>query len=135
MNTAPFDLEQFRAHGNRAVPPTAPKLKRQPLRRDGGRFLRGPIPLSWLAPAAVLPGKALHVAIALWFLSGLKRSSTVKLTGSLRSQFGILPDAGRRGLAALERAGLVFVERPPGCCPRVTILDAPPVNGQETETT
>lgn len=37
----------------------------------GKTFLKGPIPLPWLQGAARLPGKALHVGVVLWFLSGL----------------------------------------------------------------
>jgi hypothetical protein len=34
------------------------------------RFLKGPVPMPWLATAARLPGKALAVGIALWRLGG-----------------------------------------------------------------
>ena len=38
------------------------------------------IPLSWICPTFRLPGKALHVGIVLWYLAGVSRSLTVKLT-------------------------------------------------------
>ena len=38
-------------------------------------FLKGPIPLPWLAVAATLPGKALAVGIIIWFLQGIQKKS------------------------------------------------------------
>ena len=40
-------------------------------------FIKGPIPLVWLQRAAAIPGKALHVALGLWFVGGLCRSQDV----------------------------------------------------------
>lgn len=51
-----------------------------------GRFVKGPIPLNWVQAAANLPGKSVHVAIVLWFLAGIKKSQTVKLTQVLLTQ-------------------------------------------------
>jgi hypothetical protein len=48
----------------------------------------------------------------------------VKPTWGVWTQFGLSPDAGRRGLSALEEVALVDVERAPGCCPLVTILES-----------
>ena len=39
---------------------------RLPRPKAGERFLKGPIPMDWLSAAARLPGKSLHVAIAIW---------------------------------------------------------------------
>jgi hypothetical protein len=89
------------------------------------KFLKGPIPLPWLALAGRQPGKALHVAIVLRFLAGVARSSTVALSGEVLTTFGVDRRAGHRGLAALERAGLVSVERHRGRQPRVTLLLGP----------
>ena len=43
-------------------------------------FLRGPIPLDWLGSAATLPGKTLHIGIALWWLHGMAKGKPFKLT-------------------------------------------------------
>lgn len=94
-----------------------------PRHRAGERFLKGPIPWIWLSAAAERPGKALHVAIVLWFLSGIKRSRTVALSGSVLKGFGVKRHSGYRGLASLEQAGLVSVSRHSGRNPVVTILD------------
>jgi len=33
-------------------------------------FIKGPLPLPWLHRAAALPGKALHIAVGLWYMRG-----------------------------------------------------------------
>ena len=117
----PLDLDQFRAKRNGELRPA--KLKRLPRHKAGEWFLKGPIPGGWLHRAAELPGRALHVALAVWYLAGLEKSQRVKVTWGVFDRFGVSPDAGRRGLAALEQDGLVLVKRSPGRCPVVTILE------------
>ena len=80
------------------------------------------IPLSWICQATGLPGKASAVGLVLWYLSGVSKSKTVKLTRLLLSRFGLLPETGRRGLRTLERAKLVYVKRSGNKSPQVTLL-------------
>jgi hypothetical protein len=94
-----------------------------PRHRPGERFLKGPIPLNWLGAAASLPGKALHVAIELWFWAGVKNSRTVAISLSHLRATRIHRSSASRGLQALERAGLVAVVRHSGRKPIVTLLD------------
>jgi hypothetical protein len=105
---------------------TALRCSNQALARnettESRRFLKGPVPLDWLIIAARQSGKALHVGIVLWFLRGVKRSRTVELTRSKLAWFGISRHAGYRGVAKLEKAGLVSVKRHRGRSPVVTIL-------------
>jgi hypothetical protein len=61
----------------------------------------------------------------------MKRSRTVKLTREARERFNLSPDAARRGLSALELAGLVSVERHPGRRALVTILVEMEVAGEK----
>jgi len=96
--------------------------RRAPRLARGQRFLKGPIPWAWLMRAAELPGRALHTAVALWFLSGVTRSETVKLSGRPLAELGVDRHAKYRALAALEGAGLVRVTRSPGRNPVVTLL-------------
>jgi DNA-binding transcriptional ArsR family regulator len=84
-------------------------------------FIKGPIPLRWIRKAAGVKGKALHVAVALWFLAGLKRSQKVTLSQSKVRLFGVSRQASYRALVRLEGAGLVAVERHRGRSPIVTI--------------
>ncbi len=96
---------------------------RIPRHRRGEMFLRGPIPLDWLAIASKLGGKSLHVGIALWFFAGIKRRRSVPLNLSQSERFGFDRFSGSRALTALEQAGLVRLERYPGRKPVVTILE------------
>ena len=101
-----------------------PKTNTEPPRhKRGEKFLKGPIPWAWLVRAAHQPGKALHVAIVLWFLVGVKKTRTVALSGSVLRGLGVDRHSGYRGLGALEQAGLVSAERHPGRNPVVTLLD------------
>jgi len=107
-----IDLIRFESNSGR------PAYKNRKLKR----FLRGPIPLDWIATAARLPGKSLHVAITLYYWQGLRRSHKVRMSMALLKDFGVSRWAAYRGLAALERAGLVHVERLAGRSPRVEII-------------
>ena len=97
-------------------------LAKQKRRRS--EFVRGPIPLVWIARAAVLPGRALAVGLAIWFIVGAGRRSNA-VCPSLLSRFGVSRKVAYRGLRALEHAGLVKVERHRGRCPRVTVCQTP----------
>ena len=85
-------------------------------------FVRGPIPLGWLAAAGSLGGKAMHVGLYCWYLAGLNDSMEVKLSTSRLKEFGVSRQAVHRALAALERQRLLFVQRRSGCCPVVTLF-------------
>jgi hypothetical protein len=92
-------------------------------RRKRGREFLGPIPWGWLSAAAKLGGKApLLVTIVLWHLKHLKRRWTVTWQPSVAESLGVTRWTLYRGLPALERAGLVIVERHAGRCPVVTIV-------------
>jgi len=85
-------------------------------------FLKGPIPLPWLCGAARLPGKALLVGLIAYYKVGLtQKTKGLKLSTALFEKFGVSRQAAYRGLAALESAGLVSVDRRLGRCPQVTI--------------
>ena len=73
-----LDLDQFKAKRCSNLRPTTPK--RPPRHKVGEWFLKGPIPGEWLHRAAKLPGRALHVARALWYLAGVEKSQQVKPT-------------------------------------------------------
>ena len=93
-----------------------------PRHGQGERFLKGPIPFDWLAKAAQQPGHALHVGIALWYVAGMKKHATVKLSSKLLAEMGVGRHAKYSGLEALERAGLVrVIARCRGCSPTVEI--------------
>jgi hypothetical protein len=101
---------------------TAAPMMTTRTRRVQGRFLRGPVPLDWLQRAALLPGRAVHLGLALWFLDGFQQTGTVKVEPGVVRGFGLDRHASYRALRALEKAGLVSVERRKGAAPVVTLL-------------
>ena len=86
-------------------------------------FLRGPIPLGWVAVAASLPGKTINVALALWWRHGMAQGKPFKLTQTALTALNVERDAESRGIARLEQAGLIHVERKPGQRPLISLLD------------
>src|SRR5262245_9133838 len=123
----PFDPNRF------GLPDTPPIIVSRPMRprpRAGGKYLKGPIPMDWLATAMKLPGKALAVGLILRFETGCNRRPNVDLTLARLTRWGLTEKMARRGLHALESAGLVTVDRPPGRAMLVTVCDrAPPGRG------
>ena len=85
------------------------------------RFIKGPIPLKWIIAASKLSGKTLHISMVLWFLKGVNKNYTVKLSGKLIRSFGVSRSTLYRGLNNLEKAGLITVQRKMGQSPMVTI--------------
>jgi len=122
----PWDLDRLRLPaelvGNLA------SRKRPPRHRSGDPFIKGPIPYAWIASACRLPGAGLHVAMAFRFYRGRfrfkprgRRWSLPDVAKGLR----ISDDSARRGLHGAELAGLLAVERKPGCKLAVSVLDLP----------
>jgi DNA-binding transcriptional ArsR family regulator len=89
------------------------------------RFLKGPIPWQWIIRASQLPGKAFVVGLCLWRLKGAMKKDTIKLSNAELEPFGIDRAAKSRALSALEKAGLITVERSRGRWPVVTLLEHP----------
>jgi hypothetical protein len=94
-----------------------------PRHKRGEKFLKGPIPWNWLRKAAHQPGKTFHVAIVVWFLAGICRKKSVRLEKKALRELGLNRHAAYRGLKALEKVGLICVERHPGHSPIVTVND------------
>jgi hypothetical protein len=84
-------------------------------RQSRSRFLKGPIPWSWIIRASELPGKALVIGLCLWRLSGAVGSKAVgsKAVGS---------KAVTLGNAELEPFGSI-VPQSPGRLPRWRMHD------------
>jgi DNA-binding FadR family transcriptional regulator len=78
--------------------------------------------MPWVSRAARAPGKALHVALAIWHQKSLRRGGIVTINLSGLEEFGLSRDAARRGLQALEQEGLVSVHRVQGRKASVTVL-------------
>jgi hypothetical protein len=118
----PDDFDPARLAIDKPIPSSPGRICSQSFSRPT-RFLRGPISLTWLERAARLPGRALHVALAIRHQSALERTQTVALPNKQLAEFGVDRDAKRRGLAVLEAARLISVERKAGRNPTVTIIE------------
>jgi len=119
------DLEAFRARTPSELPP-APAPGRMKKRRVADQpFLRGPIPLAWLARAHEAGGSALAVGLALWFVRGVSgKAGPVKVDSSTRRRFGLSRDQTGYGLRALEAAGVArYVKKGRGRCAVVEIVE------------
>jgi hypothetical protein len=123
------DLEQFRySNSDRTVSQSkrheTPKTSTKP--RSVAAFIRGPIPLGWLAQAANIPRRnAVLVGLMLFYLAGLKKERHgLVLTVKRCKPFGLERKSVQRGLADLEKSGLIRVSRAAGKSPRVDIISA-----------
>jgi hypothetical protein len=85
-------------------------------------FLKGPIPMTWLNAAAKLPGKTLNVGIAIWWLAGMSKNTSFKITGKALDQLGVSRDAASDALKRLEDHGLILIKRSAGHRPTVQIV-------------
>lgn len=83
-------------------------------KKEGDLFIKGPLPMGWLSKAAKLPGKAIQVALALWWLAGMKPQQKVKVTQQALKLLNVSNDAYRDALPRLEGIGLIKVSRAPG---------------------
>jgi hypothetical protein len=103
------DLERLRL-----LTREGPLSLRPPRPHGRERFLKGPVPLSWLEEAGRCSGKALHLGVVLWFLAGVTGRREMSLGRSELARFGVNRYATSRALAVLEQANLVSVKRLPG---------------------
>jgi len=105
-----------------------------------GLFIRGPIPMPWVERVAHLPGKALALAMGLWWLHGMAKGGEVTVTRKMLERLNLSRDAAADGLTRLENAGLIRVRRAPGNRPRVHIVTkteqeiGPPMGALFTQT-
>jgi len=120
----PFDPKQLRYRPSVAEPKNPPINQGPPHHCRGEKFLKGPVPLGWLAAAGCLPGKSLQVGVVLWFLAGLKKNRTIALPNKLLELFGVSRNAKYRAVRWLEDADLITVEHRSSRNPTITLLRA-----------
>jgi DNA-binding transcriptional ArsR family regulator len=87
-----------------------------------GKFIAGPIDVSWVVQAKRLGATTLLVGLALWHLKKLRQADSFTVSNLMLQEWGIQPDAKSRALRALERAGLIRVERLGKRSPRVALI-------------
>ena len=81
------------------------------------------IDLDWLARAAKLPGKTLHVACAIWFVVSLHRTPTIRLAPYALRMYGASRDCCYDSLRRLVDAELIALSARRGRLPRLTVVD------------
>ena len=88
-----------------------------------GKFLRGPVPLVWLAAAGECGLKALRTGLAIWHVSGKNDwALTFPLTSTDTKRLGVDRRAKWLALRRLERAGLISTKQTGKNSVEVTIL-------------
>ena len=90
--------------------------------RIEGRFIAGPVDFAWMARARQLGVTPLWVGLCLWHLRGLRRLDSFAVSNIMARDWGVQPDAKRRALVVLERAGLISVTRDTRRSPVVTLV-------------
>jgi DNA-binding transcriptional ArsR family regulator len=92
-------------------------------RRKRSRFVKGPLPLAWIG-AAVRCGdpRALPVLLALKAKADAGRETWIKPPATMLQALGVERMARSRAVAALERAGLIEVQRRRGRPPLVRLV-------------
>jgi hypothetical protein len=86
------------------------------------KFIAGPIDVAWVVQAGRLGVKALLVGLALWHLKKLRQADTFIVSNLMVQDWGVQPDAKRRALRTLERAGLIIIDRRGKRSPRVSLV-------------
>jgi hypothetical protein len=92
-----------------------------------GKFIAGPIDVAWVIQAKRLGATPLLVGLALWHLKRLRQADTFTVSNLMLQEWGVQPDAKSRALRALEKAGLIRVERRGKCSPRIALIVTAPV--------
>jgi DNA-binding transcriptional ArsR family regulator len=87
-----------------------------------GKFIAGPIDVSWVVQASRLGVKALLVGLALWHLKKLRQADTFIVSNLMVQDWGVQPDAKNRALRKLEKAGLIRIKRQGKRSPQVSLI-------------
>jgi hypothetical protein len=82
----------------------------------------GPVNVVWLSQARKLGVAALWVGLALWHLRGLRKSHSFIVSNRMMASWEVKPDAKRRGLRKLQKAGLIEIESRERRSPLVTLV-------------
>jgi hypothetical protein len=75
--------------------------------------------------AVSLSSHAVDVGLLIWWYVGVKRDKQPVRLSIRKADLGISVKAVRRGISALEQAGLIHVERQSGKALRVALLPVP----------
>jgi hypothetical protein len=129
-----FDFKQFEIP-TESIPVVKPKAKSAEERMLILKYIKGPLPISWLVRASEQPGKyTLLTALAIFYARGFEfgKEKHLVMERYYFDQLGVKKDSTRRALARLDKAGLIALSRK-GRKFVVTILPVPTLddNGDE----
>lgn len=103
------------------------ELGRNKINSRKGYFLKGPIDWEWISAAAKLPGKALHVAIAISMCEAINKKTMFRLSRKWLNDLGVGRSATYRALHQLERLEIIKVERSKGRLPIINVIRQIPI--------
>ena len=117
----------------RKVDTSDPGDRARAARREA-RFIKGPLPLGWVA-AAIKAGHplALPVLLALKHKADTLRQPWVRPPAAVLRLFGVDKDGRSRAIAALERAGMVEVRRRKGRPPLLRLVPQRTGEAEQTQ--
>jgi hypothetical protein len=81
------------------------------------------VPIRWFEKLAGATGQTYRVALFLLYLDWRTRGEPIRLSNSLMQIDGVSRQSKWRALAALERRGLIVIERRPSRSPLVRLLN------------
>ena len=113
-----WNLSEFRLEDTEAASSQKPPRKS----RLTDRFIAGPVDVGWLSRARKLGVTALWVGLALWYLRGLRKSDRFVVSNRMMESWNVEPDAKRRALRKLQRAGLILIEPQERRSPIVSLI-------------
>jgi len=122
----PWDPSRFRLDAAVAANGRLETRRGRRISSVPNKFVAGPIDAAWLSQARNLGVTALWVGLGLWYLKGLRRSESFIVSNLMMQDWGVLPDAKSRALRALEKSGLITIERRGKRSPRVSLVVAGP---------
>ncbi len=84
-------------------------------------FIMG-APLLWIMQACCLGAREARLAWVCWYLHGVNKGESFKLSNVWAQRFGLSRDVKSKAIQSLVDAGLIEVDQSPGCAPVITVL-------------
>jgi hypothetical protein len=114
-----WDPSELRLETDKVLQSSSRRHRRARMRRA---FVAGPIDVQWLSHARKLGVSALWVGLALWYIRGLRKSDRFVVSNRMMRPWNVEPDAKRRALWKLQKAGLIVIDSRERRSPVVTLV-------------